>query len=142
MTKHDDLNRQLLVALAEQPEKLEHLDEGYVEGQRPGPASLLGAYLGKPYSDHPDDSFGTHRVEPVTPRGWHIWNRAVEHLVEIDRAECMRLLEERRLGRIAVLVRSHPVVFPVNYALVDGAILLCIREGGDLDRATSNRRCP
>jgi nitroimidazol reductase NimA-like FMN-containing flavoprotein (pyridoxamine 5'-phosphate oxidase superfamily) len=50
----------------------------------------------------------------------------------------MRLLEERRLGRIAVLVRSHPVVFPVNYALVDGAILLCIREGGDLDRATSN----
>jgi hypothetical protein len=70
----------LLVALAEQPEKLEHLDEGYVEGQRHGPASLLGAYLGKTYSDHPDDSFGTHRVEPVTQEAgtsrlapWSIW---------------------------------------------------------------------
>ncbi len=62
----------------------------------------------------------------------------MEQLAEIDRAECLRLLEERGFGRIAVVVRGSPVVFPVNYALVDGAILLCIRRGGDLDRATSD----
>ena len=62
----------------------------------------------------------------------------MEHLADIDRAECLRLLEEHGLGRIAVVVRGYPVVFPVNYALVDGTILLCLRRGGDLDRATAD----
>ncbi len=61
----------------------------------------------------------------------------MEHLADIDRVECLRLLEEHGFGRMAVVVRGYPLVFPVNYALVDGAILACIRQGGDLDRATS-----
>jgi nitroimidazol reductase NimA-like FMN-containing flavoprotein (pyridoxamine 5'-phosphate oxidase superfamily) len=62
----------------------------------------------------------------------------VEHLVEMDQSECFRLLEQHVLGRVAVVVNGYPVVFPVNYALVGGAILLCLRRGGDLDRATSD----
>jgi nitroimidazol reductase NimA-like FMN-containing flavoprotein (pyridoxamine 5'-phosphate oxidase superfamily) len=61
-----------------------------------------------------------------------------EHLADIDRAECLRLLGERGLGRIAVVARGRPVIFPVNFALVDDAIVICIRRGGDLDGATSN----
>ena len=61
-----------------------------------------------------------------------------DHLSAIDRTECLRLLGARVLGRIAVLVRGYPVVFPVNYALVDDAILVCIRRDGDLAEATTN----
>ncbi len=37
----------------------------------------------------------------------------------IDRAECLRLLEDQRLGRVGVCVDEQPVILPVNY-VVDG----------------------
>ncbi len=61
-----------------------------------------------------------------------------DHLAEIDRAECLRLLGEHGLGRIGVVVRDHPSIFPVNYVLLDDALFVCIQRGGDLDRATSD----
>lgn len=35
----------------------------------------------------------------------------------IDREECLGLLGEEAVGRVAVIVGSEPVIFPVNYAL-------------------------
>jgi nitroimidazol reductase NimA-like FMN-containing flavoprotein (pyridoxamine 5'-phosphate oxidase superfamily) len=42
---------------------------------------------------------------------------------ELDEAECMRLLGLGVLGRIAFVGRYDLTVLPVNYRLVDGAIL-------------------
>jgi hypothetical protein len=62
VAKHDDLDRQLLVASPQEPDQLEPLDEAQMEeGPRHGPASSFGADLRKSCSDHPDDIFGTHR---------------------------------------------------------------------------------
>ncbi len=39
-------------------------------------------------------------------------------------------------GPRSVVVRGYPAIFPVNYALLQDTILICIRSGGDLARAT------
>jgi nitroimidazol reductase NimA-like FMN-containing flavoprotein (pyridoxamine 5'-phosphate oxidase superfamily) len=63
----------------------------------------------------------------------HELNEPVE---DLDQSECLRLLEGSGMGRIGVIVRGHPVIFPVNYAVFDDGIWFCARRGGDLDRAT------
>lgn len=44
-------------------------------------------------------------------------------LDEIGVAECWQLLSTQAVGRVAVIVGHYPLVFPVNYALDDKAIL-------------------
>jgi nitroimidazol reductase NimA-like FMN-containing flavoprotein (pyridoxamine 5'-phosphate oxidase superfamily) len=44
-------------------------------------------------------------------------------MVELDEAECLRLISPGGIGRIAYVGRSDLTVFPVNYRLFDGAIL-------------------
>ena len=44
-------------------------------------------------------------------------------LDELSADECWRLLSTQRVGRIAVVVGHYPLVFPVNYALADKAIV-------------------
>ena len=61
-----------------------------------------------------------------------------DHLEDLHKAECLRLLEEGSLGRIATLVRDHPVIFPVNYVVFDGAVLFYARRGGELETAATN----
>lgn len=61
-----------------------------------------------------------------------------EHLAVLDRVESMRLLEGRGVGRIGGVVRGSPIIFPINYAVFDNAILIRTRRGGDLDSATCN----
>ena len=58
--------------------------------------------------------------------------RSSEHLEDLPQAECLRLLEDGSLGRIAVVTRGHPLIFPVNYVAFDGKILFCTRRGGEL----------
>ena len=58
-----------------------------------------------------------------------------DHMEDLHEAECLRLLEEGSLGRIGATARGHPVIFPVNYVAIDGAILFCTRRGGELDTA-------
>lgn len=64
--------------------------------------------------------------------------RPSEHLEDLHRAECRRFLEEGSLGRIGVVVRGHPVIFPVNYVVFNGAILFCARRDGELDTAAAD----
>ncbi|MCI3278154.1 pyridoxamine 5'-phosphate oxidase family protein [Streptomyces cylindrosporus] len=50
-------------------------------------------------------------------------------LVELSVPECRALLADHGVGRIAVPTASGPVVVPVNYSVVDGAIVFRTEPG-------------
>jgi nitroimidazol reductase NimA-like FMN-containing flavoprotein (pyridoxamine 5'-phosphate oxidase superfamily) len=55
-------------------------------------------------------------------------------LVELERAECIALLGEHRVGRIAVVDRDEmPFVVPVNYVLSSETVLFRTHPGTKLD---------
>jgi len=60
-------------------------------------------------------------------------------LEELPLDECLRLLREGSVGRIAFSVNDFPVVFPVNYRLVETSappwIALRTRPGNVIDNA-------
>jgi hypothetical protein len=60
----------------------------------------------------------------------------LDHIEEIEREECLRLLKMHGVGRVGASVRCRPIIYPVNYTLADDSILFLTRPGGDLDRAT------
>ncbi|HEX6312169.1 MAG TPA: pyridoxamine 5'-phosphate oxidase family protein [Acidimicrobiia bacterium] len=47
----------------------------------------------------------------------------------LSRDECLRLLREHGIGRIAVVAGGRPLIFPVNYA-VDGATIVFRTDAG------------
>jgi hypothetical protein len=51
--------------------------------------------------------------------------------------ECIELLSQVAVGRIAVTVDALPVIFLVNYAVVDGAVVFRTLEGAKLSTATT-----
>jgi uncharacterized protein len=53
----------------------------------------------------------------------------------MGRDECFRLLEQSSVGRLGVIDGDRPVVLPVNYAVVDGEIVLRTDEGMKLRAA-------
>jgi len=64
-------------------------------------------------------------------------------LETLSNEECLRLLRENEIGRIAFLVGALPVVLPVNYRLVESHgitpgtwIALRTRPGNVIDRAS------
>ena len=68
----------------------------------------------------------------------------------LDMQECLSLLRQEQVGRVAVVVDEFPIVLPVNYKVVQFAgrvwILLRTRSGNVLDRAIDacgirNRQC-
>ncbi len=52
------------------------------------------------------------------------------HVTELTDAECRALLSTHGVGRLAVSTVSGPVIVPVNYSVVDGAIVLRTAPGG------------
>lgn len=46
-----------------------------------------------------------------------------DFIIELDSAECWRLLRRGEVGRLAVSISDHPDIFPVNY-VVDGESLV------------------
>lgn len=56
----------------------------------------------------------------------------------LDAAECVRLLRTARLGRVATTFRALPVVMPVNYAVVDDAVVFRTGTGTKLAAAVTN----
>lgn len=60
----------------------------------------------------------------------------IEHLSE---EECLELLRSRRLGRVAVTVRGQPLIFPVNYAADDRAVVFRTAPGMKLSEAPMSR---
>ncbi|MEO3811602.1 pyridoxamine 5'-phosphate oxidase family protein [Sphaerisporangium sp. B11E5] len=55
-------------------------------------------------------------------------------LLEIDAEECLRLISPGGVGRVAFNAADGPAILPVNYRVVDGAIVFRIRAGGVMDR--------
>ncbi|MGE3619901.1 MAG: pyridoxamine 5'-phosphate oxidase family protein [Acidimicrobiia bacterium] len=61
----------------------------------------------------------------------------LEHL---STDECWQLVESSTIGRVAVLVDSAPEIYPVNYAAVDGGVVIRTDPGTKLrglDRSPS-----
>ena len=59
------------------------------------------------------------------------------HLEPLSRDECVLHLQARGVGRVGATVRGRPVIYPVNYAVHEDAIVFRTRRGGDLDLATA-----
>jgi len=62
------------------------------------------------------------------------------HLREIDRAECLELLANQRVGRVAYCDDLGPVVLPVNYALDQETVLIQISPHSTLARNLRSAR--
>jgi hypothetical protein len=60
-------------------------------------------------------------------------------LEEIPRDECLRLLAEHHLGRLAVVVGEQPLVFPVNYALTGAQVVFRSDPGTKLHGADGKK---
>ena len=56
----------------------------------------------------------------------------------LSRQDCLQLLDRAHVGRIAVSIGALPVVLPVNFALLDGDILIRTGRGTKLDAAATN----
>lgn len=59
-------------------------------------------------------------------------------LDELSRAECLRLLRSRRVGRVAVTIAALPAVLPVNYAMLGDDIVFRTMPGTKLTAAAMN----
>jgi uncharacterized protein len=72
--------------------------------------------------------------------GWTLLSmpRDRDGLEVLSRQDCLQLLEQTHVGRIAVSIGALPVVLPVNFALFDGDILIRTGRGTKLDAATIN----
>lgn len=55
---------------------------------------------------------------------------------ELDREDCLELLREEPVGRVALTARALPVVLPVNFALLDGEIVWRSAQGTKLSDAS------
>ena len=56
----------------------------------------------------------------------------------LNEEECLQLMEQSNLGRVALCLGAAPAIFPVNYFVLDGRILFRTRDGTKL-RAAANR---
>jgi uncharacterized protein len=62
-------------------------------------------------------------------------------LGEIPEAECLEILGQHSLGRIAIVVDGQPQIFPVNYAMSDRIITLRTAAGSKLSHAPTSKVC-
>lgn len=58
------------------------------------------------------------------------------HTQVLTRSECMELLGQATVGRVAVSIDALPAVFPVRFGLFDRSVLLRTILGSRLDTAT------
>jgi hypothetical protein len=60
-----------------------------------------------------------------------------EGLELLTEGQCLQLLTTGEVGRIALSIGAMPAIFPVNYRLIDGAILFRTSPGSKLSAATA-----
>jgi nitroimidazol reductase NimA-like FMN-containing flavoprotein (pyridoxamine 5'-phosphate oxidase superfamily) len=60
-------------------------------------------------------------------------------LVALGPEECLRLLHEHHLGRLAVVIEGQPLIFPVNYAVTGHQIVFRTDAGTKLLAAEGQR---
>jgi nitroimidazol reductase NimA-like FMN-containing flavoprotein (pyridoxamine 5'-phosphate oxidase superfamily) len=57
---------------------------------------------------------------------------------EISAQECLKRLAETEVGRVGVSIGALPAVVPVNYAVVDDAVVFRTAPGSQLDGAVAH----
>ncbi|MFF9088565.1 helix-turn-helix domain-containing protein [Streptomyces sp. NPDC014991] len=79
---------------------------------------------------------GALRTSPTELGGGHVdlppgigHAARAPRLSELDEQECRRLLSTHGVGRIAVSTEAAPLVVPVNYSVVDDAVVLRTQPG-------------
>jgi uncharacterized protein len=60
-------------------------------------------------------------------------------LEEIPEAECLEILGQHSLGRIAIVVEGQPQIFPVNYAMSGRIITFRTAAGSKLSYAPTSK---
>jgi nitroimidazol reductase NimA-like FMN-containing flavoprotein (pyridoxamine 5'-phosphate oxidase superfamily) len=60
-------------------------------------------------------------------------------VVELDESRCWALLRAADVGRLAVAVREHPDIFPVNFVVDHGTVVFRTAEGTKLAAAVLGR---
>lgn len=60
---------------------------------------------------------------------------ATPELEKMPEAECLEILDRHSLGRIALVVKGQPLIFPVNYAMSDSIVVLRTAAGTKLFHA-------
>jgi nitroimidazol reductase NimA-like FMN-containing flavoprotein (pyridoxamine 5'-phosphate oxidase superfamily) len=54
----------------------------------------------------------------------------------LDEDECWALVEGTSVGRVGVTVAALPAIFPVNYTVLDGAVVFRTADGSKLHAAS------
>lgn len=62
-------------------------------------------------------------------------NIDVHELQLLNPRECKQRLAQKSVGRVGISMAALPVVFPVNYAVLDGDVIVRTGEGTKLDAA-------
>ena len=62
-----------------------------------------------------------------------------DHLFELERSECLRLLGRGHFGRVGIVDEGRAVVLPVNYVFDEGCIVFQSTQGTKLDAALAGR---
>lgn len=62
------------------------------------------------------------------------------HVEELEREECLNLLAAVKVGRVGYVVDGAPRVVPVNFALVEGSIVVRTLAYGELARHALNAK--
>ena len=60
-------------------------------------------------------------------------------LEDISQEDCQRLLRSHQIGRLAVVLEDQPEIFPVNYELLDGEVVIRTSAGKKLHGASQRR---
>ncbi len=60
-------------------------------------------------------------------------------MAELPTHECLELLRGESVGRLAVSIREHPDIFPINYVVDHGGIVFRTAEGTKLAGAVLGR---
>jgi len=58
----------------------------------------------------------------------------VTAMEDLEPEECFRLLASQHLGRVGMIMAGHPMVLPVNYALVGHTVVFRTARGSGFDR--------
>jgi len=67
-----------------------------------------------------------------------IETRSTDHLESLDRLECLLRLGSHGVGRVGITIDGLPRIYPVNYTLSDGMIVIRTRHGGDVAVGTDD----
>lgn len=61
-------------------------------------------------------------------------------VLELNRAECLELLAHEKVGRIGYVTEDGPRIVPVNFALVEGLLVLRTLAYGEVARGALNQQ--